>query len=150
MNKLKKLTHKTNPSIMGVLIKDGKAVATNSYALIERELKDDKLKDINVIINPENFKAGDKINPDKTITRKDGAIYTPKIIDDYDFPDCKTLFPDNLDNHSTARITKRYLIELLNAIEEDEIEISILGDSNVDPVVIKSKSSRGLIMPIRN
>lgn len=150
MNTLKKLTNKLVTPIDGILIKDNKMVATNKWALIEKQLKGETLKDLNVIIAAQGFKAGDKLNADKTVTRKDGSTYQPAILPGDDFPTYTNLFPAKKDfgEYNTAKINKKYLIDLLNATDEQEVNISILDTNSA--LILTSETSRSLLMPISN
>lgn len=147
MNKLKKITAPKHhhPAMQGILIRDNCITATDNYKLIKTRLQDDKLKDLDVVIEAKEFKQGDKINPDKTITRKDGSIFTPELIDD-DYPEFEHIFPKNLGKHKTAKVNRLYLIDLLSAIKAVEVDISILDSES--PLVITTLDTDCLLMPI--
>jgi len=154
MNKLAKIATKyeIKPELARVMFKGGKIVVTDSFKLLEIETEN---KGLDVLIKAKDLKAGDTVNTDGTITRKDGSIFTPVTMSTETYPDYNQIMPTEkqLSEYNKIKINADYLVDLLQAMPKGKhghVDLYVHKEDCKKMIYITGEKSKGLIMPITN
>lgn len=142
------LKNSINPILAGVYFRNGVAVASDAYKLVEVKTEGK----VERIVNANNLKNGDGIEAADDgcvkITRKDGSALTARTTANVDeYPKYEILFEDaEKEEYTSVKISAKHLVDTLLAMQSDTVHIKISARTNA-PMYITSNEARALIMP---
>lgn len=148
-------TSQIREELASVLIKDGKVTATDSFRLVELDLKDTE-GDTPVLINAKalGMIKGKKVVAETSETgislSVDGMAMGLPSLDVERYPEYEKTFPTT-EPEASVRVNARYLAEVLALLAKlDPFEaVTLELHGQMKPVMIISKGGgRGLVMPM--
>ena len=160
LHKLKKIANKkviNKQALKGVLFKNNKAVATDSFKMIELDYNTDELPEDGVLISADVFKAGDRVVQkygQTVLQRQDGSELVAPVIEDH-YPDVDQIKPAEERAGETITVNRQYLIDLLEAMSanddpHDRVELKVETERKDVAMVVRNKTAYGLIMPVKS